>query len=112
MVQIKHTAYRNLHIVFGTVSDKDPGKVLSLLPKDAKYYFTKADIPRALDPVLLKEQAAVFGLNGEIYPEVRLAVESAVKSALAEDMIFIGGSTFVVAEALKHFPKGINMKER
>ena len=102
MVQIKHTPYRNLHIVFGTVSDKDPGKVLSLLPKDAKYYFTRADIPRALDPSLLAEKARKFGLEGEIFQHSGKAFLAAKSSALPEDMIFIGGSTFLVGEILAY----------
>jgi dihydrofolate synthase/folylpolyglutamate synthase len=104
--QIRQTAYRKLHFIFGTVSDKDASKVLSLLPKDAEYYFTKADIPRALDPVLLKQQAEVFGLKGGVYQEIKQAVKSAFLSAKNEDLVFIGGSTFVVAEVLKHFPRG------
>jgi dihydrofolate synthase/folylpolyglutamate synthase len=100
--QIRLTAYKKLHFIFGTVSDKDASKVLSKLPKDAEYYFTKADIPRALDPVLLKQQAEAFGLKGEVYNEVSIAFEAAQRKAEKEDLIFIGGSTFVVAEVLKN----------
>jgi len=110
MEQIRHTAFQNLHIVFGTVSDKDPTKVLSLLPKEAKYYFTKADIPRALDSLLLKKKAEVFGLKGEAFPGVKKAYEAARSAAKAEDLIFIGGSTFVVGELLQQFPEGFSIK--
>jgi dihydrofolate synthase/folylpolyglutamate synthase len=108
--QLRHTAFRQLHIVFGTVNDKDPSKVLTLLPKDAKYYFTRADIPRALDPVLLKQQAETFGLLGESFQEIKKAFEAARASANPEDMIFIGGSTFVVGELLKQYPRGFPVK--
>ena len=100
--QIKQTAYRNLHFVFGMVSDKDPGSVLSLLPKNARYYFTKADIPRALDPSLLMKQASTFGLTGEAYEIASDAYEAARTKSAKEDLIIIGGSTFVVAEVLKY----------
>jgi dihydrofolate synthase/folylpolyglutamate synthase len=108
--QIRQTAFRNLHIVFGTVSDKDASKVLSLLPADAKYYFTKADIPRALDPEILRQQAENFGLKGESFTELKKAFEAARSSAKAEDLIFIGGSTFVVGEFLKQYPGGFSGK--
>ncbi len=100
--QLRNTAYRKLHFIFGVVSDKDPSLVLNLLPKDAKYYFTKADIPRALDPSRLAEMAEKYGLKGEIYKEPDKAFAAAKKSASPEDMIFIGGSTFVVGEILKN----------
>jgi dihydrofolate synthase/folylpolyglutamate synthase len=105
--QISHTAYKKLHIIFGTVSDKDASKVLALLPIDAVYYFTKADIPRALEPALLMQQAQTFGLKGELFPGVKEAFESAISSANKEDLIFIGGSTFVVADFLKYRSTGI-----
>jgi dihydrofolate synthase/folylpolyglutamate synthase len=104
--QIRHTPYKKLHFIFGTVNDKDATKVLSLLPKDAEYYFTKADIPRALDPYLLKEQAEKSGLKGEAFPEITKAFEAASSAANREDLIFIGGSTFVVGEFIQNYPQG------
>ncbi len=105
--QIKQTPYKNLHFVFGMVSDKDPGSVLALLPKNAFYYFTKADIPRAMNPESLLLKATEFGLKGEVFQEISEAVEVAKAKAEKEDLVFIGGSTFIVAGALKHFSEGI-----
>ena len=98
--QIKQTAFRKLHIVIGVVSDKDVGKMLSLLPDSAEYYFTRADIPRALDERELSRLAERFNLKGSVYPTVEKAYNSAKNHAEINDMIFIGGSTFVVAEIL------------
>jgi dihydrofolate synthase/folylpolyglutamate synthase len=98
--QLRQMAYKKLHFVIGVVSDKDPAPVLSLLPKEARYYFTKADIPRALDENILKQKALQFGLAGESYPTVISAFEAAKSEAGRHDLIFIGGSTFVVAEIL------------
>lgn len=98
--QIKNTPYRNLHIVWGTVNDKDIHKILSLLPKDAKYYFTKASIPRALDEKILWQKAAKEGLKGNFYPDAVTALNTAKKEATPNDLIFIGGSTFIVADIL------------
>ena len=80
------------------VNDKDIGKVLKLLPSDARYYFTKANIPRALDAHLLQEKASEFSLKGEVVEDVNAALELGRQHAKADDIIFIGGSTFVVAE--------------
>lgn len=101
MQQIKNTAYRNLHIVFGMVADKNIEPVLHLLPGTATYYFTKAALPRALDEKILCAQANSVGLTGESYPSVIEAFEAAGKNAGRDDMIFVGGSTFVVAEILQ-----------
>ncbi len=98
--QINNTAHKNLHIVFGTVVDKDPNDILRLLPKNAIYYFAKASIPRALDTVQLKEKAFEVGLKGRSYESVSQAFEAAKSNAQKEDMIFVGGSTFIVAEIL------------
>jgi len=106
MEQIRNTPFRALHIVFGIVSDKDASKVLSLLPAKAKYYFTKADIPRALDPDQLREQAMAYGLEGKVFHKSIEAVDAARSSSKPDDMIFIGGSTFVVGEVLRDFPEG------
>ena len=98
--QLKNTAYKQLHFIFGTVGDKDPGKVLALLPKQAKYYFVKADIARAMDADELAKRAKEFGLIGEVCASVRDAYSKAQLVADKSDMIFVGGSTFVVAEVL------------
>ena len=97
--QLQATSYKKLHVVFGTVNDKDLN-ILSLLPKDAKYYFCKANIPRGLNEKYLKKIANKKGLNGESYSSVKKALGKAKRSANKEDLIFIGGSTFIVAEIL------------
>ncbi|MBA4056830.1 MAG: dihydrofolate synthase, partial [Marivirga sp.] len=96
--QIRAQSFERVHIVFGMVKDKDITDVLKLLPRDATYYFCQAKIPRALDAALLAEQAKNAGLNGFIIPDVNEAIHKAEMHAGADDMIFIGGSTFVVAE--------------
>ena len=96
--QIKQTAHKNLHFVFGMVNDKDPESILYLLPKNATYYFCKADIPRAMDEEVLLEHAFKAGLNGKTYSSVREAYHLAQNNAGVDDLIFVGGSTFVVAE--------------
>lgn len=96
--QISQIKYNDLHIVFGTVKDKDLGKILSPLPKKAKYYFCQADIPRALAAEKLRISAASFGLSGQAFQNVNLALVAAQKIAQPQDLIFVGGSTFVVAE--------------
>jgi dihydrofolate synthase/folylpolyglutamate synthase len=100
MKQLNALPYKKLHIVFGMVNDKDPATVLELLPKDAEYYFCKAGIPRALDPLKLQKQAGNYGLNGDNFSTVAEAYKAAQNKADANDVIFIGGSTFVVAEVL------------
>jgi dihydrofolate synthase/folylpolyglutamate synthase len=100
--QIKKTKHDKLHFVFGMVEDKSAEKILSLLPKNAEYYFCRANIPRAMDSEKLAEQANTIGLRGKNYGSVGDAVESALQNASANDMVFVGGSTFVVAEALEN----------
>lgn len=101
--QLATEKFDHLHIVIGMVNDKDISNVLSLLPKDAIYYFTRASIFRALDENELSEKANVHGLVGSIYPTVKDALFSAQKKANKDDLIFIGGSNFVVAEALEFY---------
>ncbi|MGE5425199.1 MAG: bifunctional folylpolyglutamate synthase/dihydrofolate synthase [Syntrophothermus sp.] len=98
--QIRQTPYRHLHFVFGVVNDKEIGKILKLLLQDATYYFCKADIPRGLDAKVLKEKANAEGLQGEAYDSVNEALNAAKTAADDDDLIFIGGSTFVVAEVV------------
>ncbi|HEX5167736.1 MAG TPA: folylpolyglutamate synthase/dihydrofolate synthase family protein [Cyclobacteriaceae bacterium] len=96
--QIQQQRYKKLFFVMGVVKDKDISHVLNLLPKEAHYYFCQSKIPRALDARVLQEKAQAFGLNGNVIPDVNDAIAEAKKTASADDMIFIGGSTFVVAE--------------
>jgi dihydrofolate synthase/folylpolyglutamate synthase len=98
--QLQETDYDRLHFVLGMVADKDHKEVLSLLPQNATYYFCKADIPRGLDAEILKEKAFKAGLNGSSYPSVMHAYNSAVNNAGPHDLVFVGGSTFVVAEVV------------
>lgn len=92
--------YHHLHFVIGMVNDKDITKVLSMLPTDATYYFCKPDIPRGLDAESLKLKAESFGLHGGAYPSVKQALQSAQQNAGDNDLVFVGGSTFVVAEVV------------
>ena len=98
--QLASEKYNKLRIVFGMVNDKDVSHVLELLPKDAIYYFTKANIARAMNEEELKTLAATFGLNGKSYTTVSNATKAALDEAAFDDFIFIGGSNFIVAEAL------------
>ncbi|RVT99827.1 bifunctional folylpolyglutamate synthase/dihydrofolate synthase [Mucilaginibacter limnophilus] len=95
---IASVEYSQLHFVIGMVNDKDITKVLSVLPTDAVYYFCKPDIPRGLEAESLKEQAESFGLKGKTYPSVKKALQAAQSAATSNDLVFAGGSTFVVAE--------------
>jgi dihydrofolate synthase / folylpolyglutamate synthase len=96
--QISATPFDKLHIVLGMVKDKDVTDVLSLLPKDATYYFCQAKLPRALDANVLAAKAKEHGLTGSVISDVNDAKDNAVRNAQPGDMVFIGGSTFVVAE--------------
>lgn len=98
--QIKSIPYNHLHIVIGMVNDKDIRGVLSLLPQEATYYFTKASVKRALQEEELQSIANEFGLKGNIYPTVESAVHAAQEKSLPEDFIFVGGSSFIVADLL------------
>lgn len=98
--QISQTPWKNLHMVIGMVNDKDLTNILPLFPAEANYYFCRPDIPRGLDSNILKKEAAKYGLAGKSYGKVTDALEAATQQADSRDMIFIGGSTFVVAEVL------------
>lgn len=100
MSQLLHTPHEALHIVMGVVKDKDLSKMLPYFPEEATYYFAKADIPRGLDTKILKEKARDYGLLGENYASVVEALEAAKSSAKKEDLIYVGGSIFVVAEVI------------
>jgi dihydrofolate synthase/folylpolyglutamate synthase len=99
--QIGNTPYRNLHIIIGFVREKNIDDFLDIFPRDAVYYFTRPDIPRGLNENITMEKAGGYGLKGKAYGSVGQAFNAARSSAAAEDMIFIGGSTYVVAEFLK-----------
>jgi len=98
--QLKNTTFKKLHMVIGMVNDKDPGKVLALMPKKAQYYFCTFSLPRAMKGEDLKEKAKNYKLEGEAFSSVKKAVKAARNQANKDDLIFIGGSNFVVAEAL------------
>ncbi len=98
--QLKEENYQKLHFVLGMVNDKNIDKILNMLPKDAEYYFCKANIPRGLQATLLQEKAAQQGLRGNVYSGVNNALEAAKANYSEEDLIFVGGSTFTVAEVV------------
>ncbi len=98
--QINQTPHSHLHFVLGMVNDKDISTVLKLLPQNATYYFCKANIPRALAADELSNQAKVLGLTGEQYKSVKEALAAAKKNAQLGDLVFVGGSTFTVAEVV------------
>jgi len=97
---LKTYSYKQLHFVLGVVNDKDVSSILKLLPKDAIYYFTKASVPRALPESELKLKGEEFGLKGNTYRTVKEALEAAKANYKTSDLIFAGGSTFVVADVL------------
>ena len=98
MKQIKKEKYDTLHVVLGVVNDKDLDEILPLFPKNAIYYFCKPNIPRGLETVILQEKARKYHLLGNTYHSVTDAYEESKNNATGKDFIFIGGSTFVVAE--------------
>lgn len=98
MNQIKRIPRTKLLFVLGFVNDKDLSLILPLFPSDADYYFTKASVPRALDEKILMSVASKYNLQGRSFPSVKAALEAAKDAAVETDLIFIGGSTFIVAE--------------
>jgi len=100
MNQIQKEQFDTLHIVLGVVNDKNLDEILPLFPTDAIYYFCKPNIPRGLDANILQEKAKQFQLNGEVYNSVSDSYNKALENATTKDFIYIGGSTFVVAEIL------------
>ena len=98
--QIQNEKFDELHIVLGVVNDKDLNDILTLFPKKAKYYFCKPNIPRGLNAKILEENANKYNLKGKVYNSVSNAYTNAIKNANTNDFIYIGGSTFVVAEVL------------
>jgi dihydrofolate synthase / folylpolyglutamate synthase len=100
LAQISLTPHQKLHFVIGVVNDKDVENMLAQLPKDAVYYFCKADIPRGLDAGELAEKAKQYDLHGLVYRSVKAALETARLSADPADLVVVGGSAFVVAEVV------------
>jgi dihydrofolate synthase/folylpolyglutamate synthase len=98
--QIQKEKFDTLHIVLGVVNDKDMDEVLPLFPTNAIYYFCKPNIPRGLNATILQEKAAEFKLKGKVYNSVSESYKEALQNATKSDFIYIGGSTFVVAEIL------------
>lgn len=100
VMQLSDMSFRKLHFVLGCVNDKDIDGILHLLPQYADYYFCKADIPRGLDANVLAAKAFGVGLHGNVYESVQQAYNSAINNAHFEDVVFIGGSNFTVAEVI------------
>jgi dihydrofolate synthase/folylpolyglutamate synthase len=100
MEQIRQVPRKELHVVWGLVSDKDLNTILPLLPKEARYYFTQSSVPRSLDHLKLLNAASSYNLEGGGYPTVEEAYRAAQEAAGPHDLIFTGGSTFVVADLL------------
>ena len=98
MDQLQKENYKNLHIVLGVVDDKDLNTILPLFPKNAIYYFCKPNIPRGLDENALMREAKKYNLSGDSYNSTNEAFNASLSNAENEDLVFIGGSTFVVAE--------------
>nr|WP_321222870.1 folylpolyglutamate synthase/dihydrofolate synthase family protein [uncultured Psychroserpens sp.] len=98
--QLAQENYNNLHIVFGVVNDKDVDSILPLLPKKARYYFCKPNVPRGLDAEILKLKFKSSGFKGDSYQSVTKALDEAKSAAKLNDLIYVGGSTFVVAEVV------------
>lgn len=98
--QIQKEQFEQLHIILGVVNDKNLEEILPLFPENAIYYFCKPNNPRGLEPTILEEKAVIFNLKGKIYNSVSTAYLAAKESACSNDFIYVGGSTFVVAEIL------------
>lgn len=98
--QLLEENFEKLHIVLGVVNDKDLSRILPLFPKNATYYFCKPNIPRGMEATVLKENASAYGLKGNSYELVKEAYSSALANATKNDLIFVGGSTFTVAEII------------
>jgi len=100
MMQLSQLRYEKLHVVLGVVNDKKLDDILQLLPANAQYYFCRPDIPRGLDAEALSKTAFGYGLRGEVYHTVTEAYRHARELAGAKDVVYVGGSTFVVAEVV------------
>ncbi len=102
-INIKQQKYDQLHLVIGVMRDKDINSLLNMLPKEAQYYFCKANFERSLPEIELQKLAHAKNLEGDAYKSIAEAIRAAKFKAHINDLIFIGGSTFVVAEALEYF---------
>jgi dihydrofolate synthase/folylpolyglutamate synthase len=100
MNQIQKELFTKLHVVLGVVNDKDLDKILPLFPKNAIYYFSKPNTPRGLDATTLADKAKEHGLTGTVFNSITIAYQNAIEAAADTDLIYLGGSTFVVAEIL------------
>jgi dihydrofolate synthase / folylpolyglutamate synthase len=98
LAHLQNSSFNQLHIIIGMVKDKNVDQVLKLLPSDANYYFTQADIPRALDAQVLQTRASNYSLKGNCYDDVNSALQQALNSSSKNDMIIVCGSIFLVAE--------------
>ena len=98
--QLQQQAFKTLHIVLGVLAEKSLDSFADIFPKKANYYFCQPNIPRAMDVELLTQNFNNMGFKGQAYESVLKAFETAKEQALKEDLIFVGGSTFVVAEVL------------
>jgi dihydrofolate synthase / folylpolyglutamate synthase len=98
--QIQKQEFQQLHFVFGVVNDKDLDSILGLFPKNAKYYFCKPNIPRGLDANILQQKCFEYGLNGDLFDSVADAYTNSLLNSSLNDMVYVGGSTFVVSEIL------------
>jgi dihydrofolate synthase/folylpolyglutamate synthase len=96
--RLSELQFNRLHIVLGVVSDKDLTEILPLFPKSAKFYFVAPNINRALPAEVLKNQAETFGLTGDSFASVSLGLAAAKQAASLDELVFVGGSTFTVAE--------------
>ena len=101
--QLELMSYHNLHIVIGMVKDKEVAKVMQLLPKEASYYFTRAQTPRAMPENELHSIAAAYGLKGDHFSNVNMAMQNAISHSHQDDLIVVCGSVFVVGEVERHF---------
>ncbi|MPT34302.1 MAG: bifunctional folylpolyglutamate synthase/dihydrofolate synthase, partial [Flavobacterium sp.] len=98
--QIQKEKFEQLYFVLGVVNDKDLDSILPLFPKNARYFFCKPNVPRGLDATILQQKASEFGLMGSAFGSVSEAYAEALRIAGSADFIYVGGSTFVVAEIL------------
>src|SRR5690606_12686723 len=103
MENIQATVHNNLHVVIGAMRDKDLSHMLPQLPKEAVYYFCSPDMPRALPAMELKDKANQYELKGQAYSSIATALTSAKQAYADGDLIFVGGSNFVVADVLKDY---------
>jgi dihydrofolate synthase / folylpolyglutamate synthase len=104
--QVANTAYQNLHLIIGFVSDKDVNEILQFMPKRANYYFTRLSVPRTMDENSLAKLASRYQLNGLAYKDITDAFKAAKENAGHHDLIFITGSTFLVGDFLKIYKHG------